>query len=64
MRAQAGRADEARALLEGLVEREQWHYSEYRSFLIAQRATALAVGEAGVVRTLDESLHDIERQFG
>lgn len=51
-------------LLEGLFEREQWHYSEYRSFMLAQRAMALAQGEHQAMRALDETLLDIERRFG
>jgi hypothetical protein len=54
----------ARALLEGLFEREQWHYGEYRSFMLAQRAMALAQGEQQAVRALEETLLDIERRFG
>lgn len=59
-----GRIDEARALLEGLFDREQWHWSEYRSFTLAQRALALAQGEHQSVRILDETLRDVERRFG
>ena len=58
-----GQLDEARTLLEGLFEREQWHYSEYRSFMLAQRAMALAQGEHEAVRAMDETLLDIERRF-
>lgn len=59
-----GQLDQARALLEGLFEREQWHYSEYRSFMLAQRAMALAQGEHQALRALDETLLDLERRFG
>ncbi len=59
-----GQLDEARALLEGLFAREHWHYSEYRSFMLAQRAMALAQGEVEAVATMDETLVDIERRFG
>lgn len=59
-----GQLDEARALLEGLFEREQWHYSEYRSFMLAQRAMALAQGEVEALAGMDATLADIERRFG
>jgi tetratricopeptide (TPR) repeat protein len=59
-----GQVDEARALLEGLVEREQWHYSEYRSYMLAQRELALAQGEFEVLRAMDETLADVEHRFG
>jgi len=59
-----GQLDEARALLEGVFEREQWHFSEYRSFLLAQRALALAQGEHQAMRAVDETLLEIERRFG
>ena len=59
-----GQLDEARTLLEGLFEREQWHYSEYRGFMLAQRAMALAQGEHEAVRAMDETLSDLELRFG
>lgn len=59
--ASEGTVEEAHALLDGLLEREDWHFSEYRSFLLAQRALALASEEHETVRTLDASLRDLER---
>ena len=59
-----GKLDEARALLEGLLERKDWHYSEYRSYMLAQRAMALAQGEHQALLAMDETLLDIERRFG
>lgn len=58
-----GRLDEARTLLEGLFERTDWHYSEYRSLLLAQRALADAQGDGEAVRSVDASLADIGRRF-
>lgn len=58
-----GRLDEARSLLEGLFERTDWHYSEYRSLLLAQRALADAQGDREAVRAVDASLADIGRRF-
>ena len=36
--AERGQVDEARALLHGLLDRREWHHSEYRSPLLAQAA--------------------------
>jgi tetratricopeptide (TPR) repeat protein len=63
-RVEAGRLDDARALFEGVFEREEWHYSEYRSVLLAQRALALTQGEYEAVRALEGSLRSIELEFG
>ncbi len=62
-RVDEGRLDEARALLEGMFERTDWHYSEYRSLLLAQRALADAQGDGEAVRAVDASLADIGRRF-
>ncbi len=59
-----GQLDEARTLLEGMFEREQWHYSEYRSYMLAQRAMALAQGDDQALRGMDDTLRDLERRFG
>lgn len=59
--ASEGKVEAAHALLDGLLEREDWHFSEYRSFLLAQRALALASEEHETVHTLDASLRDLER---
>ena len=58
-----GSLDQAHALLDGLLDRNEWHYSEYRSFMLAQRALALASQDHDTVRALDESLLDLERSF-
>jgi Flp pilus assembly protein TadD len=58
-----GRIEEARRLLDGLLEREEWHRSEYRSYLLAQRALALASGEHETVRALEASILDLEQSF-
>ncbi len=59
-----GQIEEARALIESLVEREHWHYSEYRSYMLAQRAMALAQGEHEAVHAMQETLADLELRFG
>jgi len=62
--AEEGKIDEARPLLDGLLEREQWHYSEYRSFLIAQHQLALASGEHNIARSVKASILDLQQNFG
>lgn len=59
--AKEGQLEDARALLEGMLEREEFHRSEYRSFLHAQRTLAVASGEWQAVRTIDQSLADLEQ---
>lgn len=58
--ASEGRIEEARALIGGLLEREEWHQSEYRSFLLSQRALALAVGEYETAGAIAKSLRELE----
>ena len=48
-------------LLDGILEREEFHRSEYRSFLLAQRALALACGEHETARSLTASLVDLDK---
>jgi tetratricopeptide (TPR) repeat protein len=57
----AGHIEQARVLLDGLLEREEWHRSEYRSFLLTQRVLALATGEPDTARALEASILDLER---
>ena len=57
--ARAGSVDEARALLDGLIERKKWHRSEYRIFLAAQHALALASGEPEAARAVAAAMHDL-----
>lgn len=59
-----GRQEEARALLDGLLEqRQEMHYSEYRTLLQTQRALALADGERDTVTATDAALAELEKQF-
>lgn len=58
-----GLFEKARALLkERVLNRTKFHFSEYRSVLLTQRALALATGEptAGA----DRALTDLESEFG
>lgn len=61
---QEGRLDEARELLDGLIERGELHVSEFRALSVAQRAVAQAAGDHATVRAIDQVLRDLERQFG
>lgn len=61
--ADRGNLVEARPLLDGLLEREEWHYSEYRSFLMAQCHLALASGERDAARSLQASILNLEQSF-
>lgn len=56
-----GNTEEAHKLLDGILEREEFHRSEYRSFLMAQHALALACGEYDTARSLRASLIDLEK---
>lgn len=56
-----GKVDDARKLLEGLMEREVFHRSEYRSLLLTQQALALAVGDEKAARGLADAVADLER---
>ena len=59
-----GMTQEAHKLLDDILEREEFHRSEYRSFLLAQRALALAGGEHETVRSLSASLAELDKAFG
>lgn len=59
--ARQGRVDDARNLLEGLMEREVLHRSEYRSLLLTQREMALAIGDVNAAAGLAKAFADFER---
>lgn len=61
---QEGRLEEARQLLDGLVERGELHISEFRALSVAQRTVAQAAGDHATVRAVDQVLRDLERQLG
>lgn len=56
---QEDRLEEARQLLDGLVERGELHISEFRTLSVAQ-----AAGDLDTVRAVDQVLRDLERQLG
>jgi len=61
--AELGQVDEARALLEGVLERSDWHHSEYRSLLLAQRALAQASHDQDAVNVADQALRELTQSF-
>jgi len=61
--AELGQVDEARALLEGVLERSDWHHSEYRSLLLAQRALAQASHDQDAVNVADQALRELMQSF-
>jgi Tfp pilus assembly protein PilF len=56
----AGKIPEARALIDSLLEREEFHRTEYRSLLITQHAIALASGERDIAKNLKKFITDLE----
>jgi tetratricopeptide (TPR) repeat protein len=58
-----GQVDEARALIDGLLEKTEWHHSEYLSLLLAQRALAVAGGDDTAVSAIDRTIVDLRRRF-
>ena len=61
--ARLGNLKEAHSLLDGLIEREEFHRSEYRSLLMSQRSLALASGEHEAVKNLDKSLDQLDKEL-
>jgi thioredoxin-like negative regulator of GroEL len=61
--AELGQVDEARALLEGLLERSDWHHSEYHSLLLAQRALAQASRDEEATGVIDQGLRELRQRF-
>jgi tetratricopeptide (TPR) repeat protein len=59
--AQAGQVKEAHELLDVLTKREEFHRSEYRSYLLAQQAMAVASGEYKAALSLAKSLKQLEK---
>ena len=64
VRAAQGLVDEVKTLLDSLLERDEWHHSEYRSYLMAQASLARALGDDEAHRRLQQALRDLVDQFG
>ena len=56
-----GKISEAKSLLEGILDREEFHRSEYQSILLTQRELALALGEHEIARNLDQAITDLRK---
>jgi hypothetical protein len=62
--ARKGNVEAARELLKSLQDREEYHFSEWRAILMAEREIAVAQGDFVLKSSLDEALAAINRQFG
>lgn len=58
--ARRGEVDAAKAMIEPVYGRDEYHFSEWRAVLITQRELALAQGEADAVASLDQSLIELD----
>lgn len=58
--ARRGDLEAARAMMEPVLSRAEYHFSEWRTILLAQRELALAQGETASVKSIDQSLRDLE----
>jgi tetratricopeptide (TPR) repeat protein len=62
--AEHGQPEEARTLLDGWVNQpQQMHHTEYRSFMHAQRALAVADNKPKAVQAIDAALAKLNHQF-
>jgi tetratricopeptide (TPR) repeat protein len=62
--ARKGKVGCARELLKSLQGREEYHFSEWRAILIAEREIALAQQDMISMLKLDEALDVLSKQFG
>ena len=53
-----------KAMLQPLLERNSYHYSEWRSILLTQVEMAKQLGESTVVFGLNKQLTALQEQFG
>jgi tetratricopeptide (TPR) repeat protein len=62
--ARKGNVECARELLESLQGREEYHFSDWRAILMAEREIALAQRDMAWMLNLDEALDELGKQFG
>lgn len=55
-----GQLAQERAMLAPAMGRQEYHFSEWRSILLAQRAIALLSGEPGALEAIDDGLNELE----
>jgi len=61
--ARRGEVDEAKAMLAPLLERESYHFSEWRAILLAQIELARALGDQAAERDLESQIAELGRLF-
>lgn len=49
----------AKAMMEPALSREEYHFAEWRTILLAQRELAFVQGDMAAVQSTDKSLHDL-----
>lgn len=62
--ARRGDLEQAKAMIQPLLGRDSYHYSEWRSILLTQREMATQLGESAVVHGLNKQLAALQQQFG
>ncbi len=62
--ARQGDIERAKTMLQPLLERDSYHYSEWRSILLTQLEMAKQLGESAVMHSLDQQLAALQEQFG
>jgi tetratricopeptide (TPR) repeat protein len=62
--ARQGDVERAKTMLQPLLERDRYHYSEWRTILMTQLEMAKQQGEAAVVLGLNKQLAALQEQFG
>jgi thioredoxin-like negative regulator of GroEL len=58
--ARRGDVEAAREMLQPVYSREQYHYSEWRTILLAQIEMALTEGNTTAVQAIQRALRDLE----
>jgi Tfp pilus assembly protein PilF len=61
--ARRGDIDGCKALLDAIQHRDSYHFTEYRSVLMAQRQYALAQGEMLAAGRIEQAVADLQRRF-
>jgi len=61
--ARQGDVERAKTMIEPLLGRDRYHYSEWRSILLTQLEMAKQLGEAGLVQGLNKQLAALQEQF-
>lgn len=64
LNARQGDVEGATAMIQTLLGRESYHYSEWRTILLAQQEIAKQLGEAALEQGLREQLAALREQFG